>query len=257
MYTGQRWAALEGIVEHCNNITRPESPVLFEFLRGMAQSEITIRIETPEDFRVSEEVTRDAFWNLHNPGCDEHYLLNKMRSHPDYISELAFVAVANDKIVGHICYSKSKIVEHSEAVVDTITFGPISVLPDFQKKGVGKKLIEHSFEVATRMGYPAVIIFGDPRYYGRHGFRWAERYNIRTSGGKYSAALLIYVLQDSAAELFRRLVVGTFSESNLFEQDLAAGLDDFDASFHPRQKEVTKSQLEFEVLRTVGYFPKV
>ena len=56
---------------------------------------ITIRLETKNDYRAVEELTREAFWNIYKPGADEHYYVHKMRSHPDFIPELAFVLVPN------------------------------------------------------------------------------------------------------------------------------------------------------------------
>lgn len=53
---------------------------------------IAIRPETSQDYRTVEALTRDAFWNLFVPGCDEHYLVHLMRNHPDFVKELAFVA---------------------------------------------------------------------------------------------------------------------------------------------------------------------
>ena len=59
----------------------------------------TIRNETPADYRAVEELTRLAFWNVNMPGCDEHYLVHIMRSHPDFIPELDFVIEEDGKIV--------------------------------------------------------------------------------------------------------------------------------------------------------------
>ncbi len=57
---------------------------------------LTIRFEKKSDERKVEELTREAFWNHHVPGCDEHYLVHIMRSAPDFIPELDFVAVTDD-----------------------------------------------------------------------------------------------------------------------------------------------------------------
>ena len=54
---------------------------------------ILIRNEMEKDFRQVENLTSEAFWNLYIPGCNEHYLVHIMRDHPDFIPELAFVAI--------------------------------------------------------------------------------------------------------------------------------------------------------------------
>jgi putative acetyltransferase len=68
--------------------------------------DLLIRNESPEDYRQVEELTREAFWNLFVPGCDEHYLVHIMRSHPDYLPKLDLVAVWEKRIVGNIMYAK-------------------------------------------------------------------------------------------------------------------------------------------------------
>lgn len=96
---------------------------------------IQIRNERESDFRQVEELTREAFWNHHVPGCDEHYLVHVLRSHPDFIAELDFVAIVDDKIVGNIMYTKAHLINEKNDKMDVITFGPVSVLPEFKEKG--------------------------------------------------------------------------------------------------------------------------
>ena len=70
---------------------------------------IDLRLELPEDYRESEEVMREAFWNYYAPGCDEHYLLHIMRNTPNFIPELDYVAISEGKIVGVVVFLKSFI----------------------------------------------------------------------------------------------------------------------------------------------------
>ena len=106
--------------------------------------DIFIRNEMEKDYRQVEELTREAFWNLYIPGCNEHYLVHIMRDHPDFISKLDFVAIYKEKIIGNIMYSKSYVMDKNDSnhKIDTITFGPVCVLPEYQRKGVGSSLIE-------------------------------------------------------------------------------------------------------------------
>ena len=67
---------------------------------------IIIRPEQPTDYRETEHITREAFWNHHAPGCDEHYLLHIMRDNPAFVPELDFVAVCDGKIVGNAVYHR-------------------------------------------------------------------------------------------------------------------------------------------------------
>ena len=69
--------------------------------------DIIIRNETPADYRTVEELTRESFWNVYKPGADEHYYVYMMRSHPDFIPELAFVLEKDGEIIGNIMYTKA------------------------------------------------------------------------------------------------------------------------------------------------------
>ena len=70
---------------------------------------IYLRLERPEDYRESEEVMKEAFWNHYTPGCNEHYLLHIMRDSPNFVPKLDYVAISEGKIVGIIVFLKSFI----------------------------------------------------------------------------------------------------------------------------------------------------
>ena len=94
--------------------------------------EIKLRLEEEKDYRQVEEVTREAFWNVYAPGCDDHLLVHKLRENPQFIKALDYVATHDDKIVGHIIYVESKIIANDGTEHKTAAFGPISVLPEYQ-----------------------------------------------------------------------------------------------------------------------------
>ena len=77
--------------------------------------DIIIRNETPADYRTVEELTRESFWNVYKPGADEHYYVHMMRSHPDFIPELAFVLEKDGEIIGNIMYTKAWLEDESGA----------------------------------------------------------------------------------------------------------------------------------------------
>ena len=70
---------------------------------------IELRLETPADYAETEKVVREACWNVYAPGCTEHYLVHVMRSSENFVRELAFVAVADSKIVGCVMFVKGTI----------------------------------------------------------------------------------------------------------------------------------------------------
>lgn len=112
---------------------------------------LKIRKETEADYQRVEEITRKAFYNMYMPGCVEHYLVHIMRSHRDFIPELDFVLELDGEVVGNIMYTKAKLTDESGQEKEIVTFGPVSILPEYQRKGYGKQLIEYSFEKAAAM----------------------------------------------------------------------------------------------------------
>ena len=203
-----------------------------------------IRIETPNDYRAVEDLTREAFWNQNVPGCDEHYLVHTMRDHIDFISELAFVLELDGEIIGNIMYTKSKLIDKNGNVKPCLTFGPISVAPEHQRKGYGKMLIEHSFTAAAEIGYDVIVIFGNPDNYVARGFKSSRKYNVCLEGGCFPAALLVKELHDGVLDgrlwYFHE---SSFGEACADEDAVTA----FDATFPPKEKHWQPSQEEFYI----------
>ena len=113
---------------------------------------IILRLEEEKDYKIVENLTREAFWNNHVPGCDEHLLIHNLRRAKDFIKELDFVAIFNETIIGNIVYVKTKII-NNDIEHTVLTFGPLSVLPEYQNKGVGSKLIDNTIKLSKEMGY--------------------------------------------------------------------------------------------------------
>ena len=202
--------------------------------------EFIIRLERPEDVIAVEALTREAFWNLHVPGCSEHLAARQLRASRDFLPELDLVAVDDGRVIGNIMFTRSRVVGSMNENFETITFGPVSVLPECQNRGVGRLLIERGLTLARETGHSAVIIYGNPDYYKKYGFRSGRDYGILTADGKYHAALLVLPLVPGALNG----VSGRFLESEAFETD-PLQLDAFERLFPPREKLVTPSQADF------------
>lgn len=198
--------------------------------------ELVIRNEKEKDYRRVEEITREAFWNLYVPGCNEHYLAHQLRKSTDFIPELDFVAVLEDQIVGNIMFSKSYIMDLEGNRFDVVTFGPISVLPSYQNQKIGSALVNHSIEQASQLGYSAILIYGYPDYYQRFGFRPAKDFGIANGEGRYPVAHMVLELQEGTLNNIH----GKAYESSVFQiSDKEAS--DFDQEFSPRKKQKTES----------------
>ena len=110
--------------------------------------DLIIRNEKINEYRAVEELTRETFWNLYVPGCSEHFVVHNLRNSTDFIPELDFVAQRESRIIGHIVYTRGIIKDNQGAENEVISFGPVSVLPPFQKQGVGSALIFHTINIA-------------------------------------------------------------------------------------------------------------
>ena len=141
---------------------------------------LLLRLETPVDYRAVEELTREAFWinTDSNPFIDEHYLVHNLRENPCFIPELDFVAEIDGKLVGNVVYSRAKIITPDGIETEVLTFGPLSVLPEYQNKGIGQALMEHSIAEAKRLGHCAIVFHGHADYYPRFGFKRAFEYGL-------------------------------------------------------------------------------
>jgi putative acetyltransferase len=201
--------------------------------------DIRIRNETQEDYSVVEELTREAFWNLYIPGCDEHYLVHKMRSHKDFIRELDFVAEADGKIVGSILYTKSYLLDEDNVKTDIITFGPLCVKPDFQRKGIGTKLIAHTRSIIEKMGYPGIFILGDPHNYCKSGFKNGKDYNVADRNGRYPYGLLALIIEK---EIFNQGKKYRFFYSDVYENLDKNEIEEFNKRFPEKEKEYQYTQ---------------
>lgn len=159
---------------------------------------IKIRNERKEDYATVEKITREAFYNLYIPGCVEHYLVHVMREHEDFIPELDFVLELDGNVIGSIMYTKATLIDESQNRKDILTFGPVCILPRYQRKGYGKMLLEHSFKKAIELGYDAVVIFGSPANYVGRGFKSCRKYHVSVENGKYPAAMMVKELVPDA-----------------------------------------------------------
>ncbi|MFZ5450597.1 MAG: GNAT family N-acetyltransferase [Thermodesulfobacteriota bacterium] len=200
---------------------------------------ISIRLEEPNDYRNVEYLTREAFWNVYKPGCDEHLLVHKIRKVPAFVKELSFVACEDDKIVGNIIYSKAKISNDENNEFEVLCMGPIGVLPSYQRQGIGSLLMNHSIDKAKQLGHKAVIIFGNPNYYHRFGFRNAEKYRIQTSWGENFEEFMALELGDGGLHG----ISGKFYEDRVFKIENDE-LEIFEKEFPPKEKRVTDTQLK-------------
>jgi len=90
---------------------------------------------------------------------------------------VSLVAVCEDKIVGHILFTPA-VIEAKEKEIGGMGLAPMSVQPEFQRQGIGAKLVQAGLDEMRKAQQPFVIVLGHPEYYPRFGFARASRYGI-------------------------------------------------------------------------------
>lgn len=203
---------------------------------------VIIRNETPADYAAVESMTRKSFWNLYVPGCSEHYLVHIMRNHPDFLPALDLVMEKEGQIIGNIMYTKANLVDEAGAIKEILTFGPVCISPENQRKGYGKKLLATSFDRALALGYAVIVIFGDPANYVGSGFASCKKHNVCLQDGQFPSAMMVKELKPHALD-GRKWV---YRQSPVFEIDEQEA-QRYDDTLEPMEKKTQPSQEAFYI----------
>ena len=205
---------------------------------------IRIARETEAERLAVENVMREAFWDHYTPACTEHYLVHVMRNCAAFVPELSLAAYADGRLAGASMCLRSYIDGDDGARRETLSLGPIGVLPEYQRSGIGAALIGYTVEVARGMGFRAILLCGDPDYYTRRGFVPAEKFRIRNAENMYADALHARELYDGALTD----AAGIYFEDEIYNIDerLAA---EYDKNFPPKEIVLgTPTQKKFEMM---------
>ena len=148
----------------------------------MNKNDYIIRLERKEEYRKTERLVREAFWNVYRPGCLEHYVLNQLRNDPAFVPELDFVMEKDGRLIGQNIFVRANIKADSGSDIPILTMGPICIAPEFKRQGYGKILLDYSLEKAAELGFHAVCFEGNIDFYGKSGFTFAREFGIRYHG---------------------------------------------------------------------------
>jgi predicted N-acetyltransferase YhbS len=153
------------------------------------------------------------------------------------------VIEVDNQIIGNIMYTKTKLIDEFGKEKDILTFGPVSILPEYQRKGYGKKLMEYSFEQAAALNYDVIVIFGNPNNYVSRGFKSCKKYNVCLENGTYPTAMMVKELKPDVLD-GRKWV---YYQSPVFELDEQRA-ESFDEGLENQEKKYQPSQEEFFIL---------
>lgn len=155
-----------------------------------------IRQERPEDYDAVYHVVKEAFVNTKHTDGNEQNLVVQLRKSKSFIPELSLVAIEDEKIVGHIIFTKAFV-----RGVEVLALAPLSVLPNYQNRGIGLALIKEGHKIAYKLGYAYSVVLGHPKYYPKAGYVPASQYGIKAPFEVDDEAFMAICLNESKDEL--------------------------------------------------------
>ena len=133
-----------------------------------------IRQERPADHEAVYQVVKEAFAHAEHTDGHEQDLVVDLRKSNAFIPELSLVAVEDDKVAGHILFTKAAVNQ-----TEVLALAPLAVLPKYQGRGIGLALIKQGHKIAAELGYRYSVVLGHPKFYPRAGYIPAGRYGIK------------------------------------------------------------------------------
>lgn len=136
---------------------------------------MTIRQETAEDYSQVYEMIKAAFASAEHSDGDEQDLAVRLRASGAFIPELSLVAVEDGSIAGHILFTRASVDGHA-----VLALAPLSVLPAYQRRGIGLSLMAKGHQIAKELGFDYSVVLGHAEYYPKAGYRPASCFGIKS-----------------------------------------------------------------------------
>lgn len=155
-----------------------------------------IRKEEPKDYEIIYSVVKAAFDCAEHSDGNEHELVNALRKGEAFVPDLSLVAEIDGKIVGHIMFTKAKVGDDTVLVL-----APLSVLPEYQRKGIGISLIKEGHRIANELGYEYSIVLGSEKYYPRAGYLPAGKFGIKPSFDVPNENFMVCKIKEEAPDI--------------------------------------------------------
>jgi len=152
----------------------------------------TIRSESPPDYIEIRRINDLAFMQK-----QEGELVENLRKRPEYIPQLSLIAVSEAGIVGHILFFPVNI-NTGSMIIPTLSLGPMAVIPELQKNGIGGALIIKGLQKCKDLGFGSVMVLGHPDYYPRFGFKKASTWKIKDPFGAPDEAIMAIELTEGS-----------------------------------------------------------
>ena len=205
---------------------------------------MNIRQEQTRDYREVENLTREAFWNVYRPGCTEHFVLHRFRDNPDFIPELDLVMEEDGRIIGHVMFSKAELVLDDGSKRPSWTFGPISIHPNYKRKGYGLKLLNHALAKAREMGIGFLCMEGNIDFYSQAGFGLASKLGIHYHAEPRDADVPYFLAQELIPGWLGGIEATYCPPKGYFVADMDPdAFESFEATFPTKEKAFQPGQL--------------
>ena len=210
----------------------------------MDKESIVIRREEEKDFRAVENLVRESFWNVYRPGCQEHFVLHRLRNDPAFVPELDLVMEKDGELIGQNMFMRAHIRADDGKSIPIMTMGPICIAPKYKRQGYGKLLLDASLERAAALGCGALCFEGNILFYGKSGFTYAREFGLRYHDLLEGA--------DDSFFLCRELIPGYLNgvtgvygppEGYFAAEQEPEAFEAFDAQFPPKEKLKLPGQL--------------
>jgi GNAT superfamily N-acetyltransferase len=134
------------------------------------------------------------------------------------------------------------LIDESGEEKQILTFGPLCILPEYQREGYGKALLEYSFQKGLELGYDVIVIFGNPGNYVSRGFKSCKKYNVCVENDMFPSAMLVKELKTGILDGRKWY----YKDSPLYQVDRTK-VQSFDEQFEPKEKLYKPSQEEFYI----------
>lgn len=207
----------------------------------MNKNDFIIRLEQKNDYRKTENLVREAFWNVYRPGCLEHFVLHQMRNDKDFVPELDFVMEKDGELIGQNVFVKAFIDCDDGSKLPIMTMGPICIAPKYKRKGYGKILLDYSLQKAKKYGCKALCFEGNIDFYGKSGFTYARDFGIRYHGLPDGADSSFFLCKELEIGYLDG-VTGEYTPPRLYMVDEQEA-EEFDKTFEFKQKLVLPEQM--------------
>ena len=159
-----------------------------------------IRKEETKDYNIIFSVVKKAFESAEHSDGNEQDLVNALRKSEAYIPELSLVAEKDGEIVAHIMFTKARVESHI-----VLALAPLSVLPEYQRQGIGTASIEEGHKIAKNLGYEYSVVLGSEKYYPRAGYVPADTLGIFAPFDAPRENFMAYKIVENASNIYGKI----------------------------------------------------